>query len=102
MFGLLDKFLGKAPDPQPPPPPVPHTSTGITTPMSDSGVSFGSVSAPFDIPGGRGRRGSNASTQPPSPVDVDLSHLSVEERAQIEAVIAKAKELHEEEKQRVR
>ncbi|ELU17703.1 hypothetical protein CAPTEDRAFT_217843 [Capitella teleta] len=51
------------------------------------------------------RRSSNSSSAQLSPVgppDVDLSHLSSEERAQIAAVIARAKQVQEDEAQMVR
>jgi hypothetical protein len=51
------------------------------------------------------RRSSNASSAQLSPVeppDVDLSHLSAEERAQIAAVIARARQVQEDEAQMVR
>ncbi|KAK2168309.1 hypothetical protein LSH36_18g07004 [Paralvinella palmiformis] len=69
--------------------------------MSDSGLSLGAT--PREVP--RVRRLSNASTQPPSPVeppDLDMSHLSETEKQQIEAVIARARQLQAEEQRRVR
>ena len=51
-----------------------------------------------------GRRGSSSSSHSlATPLDEpDLSHLSREERAQIEAVIARAREMQQEGGQRVR
>ena len=52
-----------------------------------------------------GRRKSTSSStaaSPAEPPEVDLSHLSEEERAQIAAVIARAKEVQEEEAKRVK
>ena len=71
---------------------------GTRTPMSDSGLALGAT--PREVP--RARRFSNASTQPPSPVDLDMSHLSVTEKQQIEAVIMRARELQAEEARRIR
>ena len=69
--------------------------------MSDSGLSLGAT--PREV--ARVRRLSNASTQPPSPVEpqeLDMSHLSETEKQQIEAVIARARQLQAEEQKRVR
>ena len=74
-------------------PPDYGVPSGGTTPMSD----YMSV--------GTQRRRSSTSTiqlSPVEPPEPDLSHLSEEERAQIAAVIARAKEMQEEEGRRVR
>ena len=74
-------------------------ASGSTTPQSE----YSSADVPVRAP--PARRSSNASTAQHSPVeqpDVDLSHLDDAERAQIVAVIARAREMQEEETQRVR
>ncbi|CAH1265356.1 PCLO [Branchiostoma lanceolatum] len=84
LMGSDTEDEATTPPPQPP-------KREVTTPQSGGKVSPGSMKAfPF----------------PPTPIaeppEADLSHLTEEERAQIEAVLARAKELQEKEEQRVR
>ncbi|XP_066284221.1 protein piccolo-like isoform X4 [Branchiostoma lanceolatum] len=84
LMGSDTEDEATTPPPQPP-------KREVTTPQSGGKVSPGSMKAfPF----------------PPTPIaeppEADLSHLTEEERAQIEAVLARAKELQDKEEQRVR
>ena len=81
---------------------------GALTPISDyNAPSVVSDLGPVRAPPPVIRRGSRsqASSAQHSPVDapeVDLSHLSDQERAQIVSVMARARQLQEEENQRLR
>ena len=98
MFkNFLNAIVGGDEGPSKPPEPVKPPSqppSGRSTPLSETGSMLG------------GRRGSCSSLHSQiSPVDaceLDLSQLSKEEREQIEAVIARAREMQEEGEQRVR
>ena len=99
MFkSFFNSIVGDDSTPTKPPPPEAarppsQPASGRSSPMSESG---GSVAF--------GRRGSSSSCHSlATPLDQpDLSHLSSEERAQIEAVIARAQEMQREGDQRVR
>lgn len=74
----------------------PSLSSAASTPLSDG------VSAFFQPPMARSRNPSGASSAQHSPVvalvrppSLDLSHLSEEERRQIEAVLARAREVQD-------
>ena len=81
---------------QTPPPPRPPSQpvSGRSSPMSESGS--------FSFSGRRGSSSSSHSLAGPPLDEPDLSHLSKEERAQIEAVIARAREMQQEGDQQVR
>lgn len=86
------------------------TEDEVHTPTSEAGPAESIISSVAGMAGRLSRRASSSSLargssgqhSPEAAPEVDLSHLSQEERSQIAAVIERAKWLQEEEMQRVR